>query len=66
MRIIGKLLKSSSQRYIVYDKQLECPTLQAAIGTGGNISNKIEFTIVENLLSYVFRLICQVVVIGIW
>lgn len=47
-KIIGKLNPNSNQRNIVYDKESVCPTLQAAMGTGGGqmpyVTEKIEFT----------------------
>lgn len=35
MKVLGHLLDSSNQRYVVYDKEQDAPTLQAAMGTGG-------------------------------
>lgn len=36
---IGTFNPNSSQRRIVYDKNYICPTLQAAMGSGGECAN---------------------------
>ena len=35
MKVLGHMEEGSNQRYVLYDKNEECPTLQSAMGTGG-------------------------------